>query len=253
MQEITECSKKLFEANFIQESTLVVISVVFGGLLTVIINSGAIKKQSKFDMQRKIIEEILQEAEKLQKEIEVLEIGISFNRIENDNYPNLVNSLARRCLSLNAMLQSKRKFVFRFIKAISVEKSVEMVSRLNKSMYVVGEGGFMDMKVKQPPDKVMIADLRSLTADAKTLSNALTESLEKLSAPGVIARIMRKLRPIWLFISENHAIMRVGSEKKDRNKWHEIPSLRWIIPFIIGVVFTIIVQLLLNLLNMNLI
>ena len=55
MQEYVEFIKVSLQQDFVQESILVVMSVVFGGLITVIINNGAMKKQSKFEMQRKIL------------------------------------------------------------------------------------------------------------------------------------------------------------------------------------------------------
>jgi hypothetical protein len=75
VQEYVEFIKASLQQDFVQESILVVMSVVFGGLITVIINNGAMKKQSKFEMQRKIIEGLLQRAENLQKGLEQLEIG----------------------------------------------------------------------------------------------------------------------------------------------------------------------------------
>lgn len=62
MQEYIEFIETSLQQDFVRESILVVISVIFGGLITVIINNGAMKKQSRFDMQRKIIEGLLQQA-----------------------------------------------------------------------------------------------------------------------------------------------------------------------------------------------
>lgn len=219
MQQYIEFIKTSFQQDFVQESTLVVMSVVFGGLITVIINNGAMKKQSRFDMQRKIIEELLQEAEKFQKELEKLEICISFKMLDNADYIIAANEVGRLCLSLNESLHTKRKFVLWYVKAVTVEESASMVSQIHKALYEFGDGGLMDMKIKQTPDTEMISALRSLSVDAKTLTNSLTESLEKLSSPGIIAKLLRLIRPVRLFIGECYAVWRVGrKEKKEARK-----------------------------------
>ena len=210
MQECIEFIKVSFQQDFVQESVLVVMSVVFGGLITVIINNGAMKKQSRFDMQRKIIEELLQQAEKFQKELERLEIGISFKILCNAEYDAAANKVGRLCLSLNEALRKNRRFVLRYIKAVTVEESAKMVVQLQKALYEFGEGGFTDMKVKQTPDTEIIDALRMLSVDSVALSTALTESLEKLSSPGIIAKLVRLIRPARLFIGECYAIWRVG-------------------------------------------
>lgn len=219
MQQYIEFIKTSFQQDFVQESALVVMSVVFGGLITVIINNGAMKKQSRFDMQRKIIEELLQQAENFQKELEKLEIGISFKMLDNAEYIVAVNEVGRLCLSLNESLRTKQKFVLRYVKAVAIEESARMVSQIHKALYEFGDGGLVDIKIKQTPDTEMIDTLRKLLVDAKALSNALTESLEKLSSPGIIAKLLRLIRPVRLFIGECYAIWRVGrKEKKEARK-----------------------------------
>lgn len=219
MQQYIKFIKTSFQQDFVQESTLVVMSVVFGGLITVIINNGAMKKQCRFDMQRKIIEELLQDAENLQKELERLEIGISFKRLDNADYIIAVNEVGRLCLSLNKSLRTKKKFALRYIKAVTVEESAGLVSQIQKALYEFGDGGLMDMKIKQTPDTEMIHALRRLLVDAKALSNSLTESLEKLSSPGIIAKLSRWVRPVRLLIGECYAIWQVSrKEKKETRK-----------------------------------
>lgn len=218
MQQCIEFIKTSFQQDFVQESTLVVMSVVFGGLITVIINNGAMKKQCKFDMQRKIIEELLQDAENFQQELERLEIGISFKRLDNDDYIMAVNEVGRLCLSLNKSLRTNKKFALRYIKAVTVEESAKLVSQIHKALYEFGDGGLMDMKIKQPPDTEMISALRRLLVDAKALANSLTESLEKLSSPGIIAKLARSIRPIRLFLGECYAIWRVSRKEKKENQ-----------------------------------
>jgi hypothetical protein len=221
VQGCIEFIKASLQQNFVQESILVVMSVVFGGLITVIINNGAMKKQSKFEMQRKIIEELLHRAENLQKRLEQLEIGISFKLLCDDEYNAAANEVGRLCLSLNEALRKKRKFVLRYIKAVTVEESAKMAVQLQKALYEFGEAGFTDMKVKQTPDTEMIHALRILLVDSAALSTALTESLEKLSSPGIIAKLARLIRPARLFIGECYAIWRVGlKEKKKQERKH---------------------------------
>lgn len=223
MQEYVEFIKASLQQDFVQESILVVVSVVFGGLITVIINNGAMKKQSKFEMQRKIIEGLLQRAENLQKGLEQLEIGISFKLLSNDEYNAAANEVGRLCLSLNEALREKRKFVLRYIKAVTVEESAKLVAQLHKALYEFGESGFTDMKVKQTPDTEMINALRKLLVDSTALSTALTESLEKLLSPGIVAKLARLIRPVRLFIGECYAIWKVGlKEKKKQQGRHRL-------------------------------
>lgn len=219
MQQSIDFIKASFQQSFVQESTLVVLSVVFGGLITVIINNGAIKKQSRFDMQRRIIEELLQQAEELQKKLEQMEIGISFKMLDKVEYNAVANENGHLCLSLNEALRTKRKFVLRYVKAVTVEESARMVSQIHKAWYEIGDGGFVDMRIKQTPDTEMIGALRRLLVDAKALTNSLTESLEKLSSPGIIAKLARLIRPVHLLMGECYAIWRVSRrEKKEAKK-----------------------------------
>jgi hypothetical protein len=218
LQQVMDFFRKSLQETFAQESLLIIMSVFFGGVITVIVNNGAMKKQSRFDMRRKILDELLQQSESFQKKLEHLEMGIAFKTLDDADYNAAANEVIRLSLNLNEALRTKRKFVVGYIRATTVEESAEIVSQINKALCEFGDGGFIDIRVKQTRDDKMVNALRALSSDANRLSKAITEALEKLSSPCLFARLFRLLRPIRLIAGEYWAIWRVGRKREKRNK-----------------------------------
>lgn len=203
--------------SFTQEVLLVVFGAVFGGICTVIINKGAIRKQCKFDMQYKILSEETENIADICNKIEAIEIGLSFGTGETAPLEKEINEVQYLLLSLNERLRNKRKFVRKYLSAVIVEKSAQYVMEYTKIFYTLGDKGFCDWRMIPNIDTDKINALREFNQSFRILSNDMAETMETIIEPGIIAKIKRKLRKPGMFIEECHAISKVHkSEKKGR-------------------------------------
>lgn len=203
--------------SFTQEVLLVVFGAVLGGICTVIINRGAIRKQCKFDMQYKILSEENENILSIAKKIEAIEIGLSFGTGETAPLESEINEVQYLLLSLNERLRTKRKFVRKYLSAVIVEKSAQYVTEYTKVLYTLGDRGFYDLQMISKVDADKINSLRMFSQSFKALSNDMAEAMETIIEPGIIAKIRRKLRKPGMLIEECYAISKVHkSEKKGR-------------------------------------
>ena len=200
--------------SFAKEVILVVFVAVFGGICTVVINNGAMKKQSRFDMQYKILSEEAENISGIYRKVEALEIGISFGNMETMPFAEDISEIEKRLLKLNELLRDKRRFVRKYMKATIVEQSALCVSDFMKIFYTFGEGGFTDMRLVTKLNADKIENLRSLEACVKNMSNEMSDSMEELISPGVISRLKRKGRKPLMAMEECNAIRKVAKKKK---------------------------------------
>lgn len=200
--------------SFTQEVLLVVIGAVFGGICTVIINKGAIRKQCKFDMQYKILSEEIDNIADICKKNEAIEIGLSFGTGETAPFKDEINEIQYSLLSLNERLRSKRKFVRKYLSAVIVEKSAQFVTDYTKVLYIPGNEGFWDWRMVAKVDTDGINSLRKFSQLFKNLNNDMTEAMETIIEPGVIAKLKRKLRKPGMFLEECYAISKVHKREK---------------------------------------
>ena len=121
--------------SFAKEVILVVFGAVFGGICTVVINNGAMKKQSRFDMQYRILSEEAENISGIYRKVEALEIGISFGNMETTPFAEDISEIEKRLLKLNERLRDKRRFVRKYMKATIVEQSALCVSDFMKIFY----------------------------------------------------------------------------------------------------------------------
>jgi len=177
--------------SFTQEVLLVVLGVVFGGICTVIINRGAIRKQCKFDMQYKILSAEAENIADICKKIETIEIGLSFGTGETALLESEINEVQYLLLSLNERLKTKRKFVRKYLSAVIVEKTAQYVTEYTKILYTLGDKGFYDWRMISKVDTEKINSLREFNNDFKKLNNDMTESMEAIIEPGIIAKIKK--------------------------------------------------------------
>lgn len=218
MDDVMNAVEEFFKIySFAQEVLLVVFGAVFGGICTVIINRGAIRKQCKFDMQYKILSEETDNIADICKKIEAIEIGLSFGTGETAPLENEINEIHHSLLSLNQRLRSKRKFVRKHLSAVIVEKSAQYVTDYTKVFYTFGDKGFWDLRMVSKVDADRINLLREFNQSFKTLNNNMVEALETIIEPGIIAKTRRKLRKLGMLVEECYAISKVHkSEKKGR-------------------------------------
>lgn len=200
--------------SFAQEVFLVVFGALFGGICTVIINKGAIRKQCKFDMQYKILSEETENISNIAKKIEAIEIKLSFGTGETTPLENEINEVQHSLLSLNERLRTKRKFVRKYLSAVIVEKSAQYVTEYTRILYTLGDKGFCDWRMISKIDADGINTLREFNQSFKILSNDMAEAMEMIIEPGIIAKIKRKLRKPGMFIEECYAISKVHKDEK---------------------------------------
>lgn len=205
----------IFETySFAKEVILIIFGAVFGGICTVIINNGAMRKQCRFDMQYKILSEEAENVSELYRKVEALEIKISFGDKETAPYAEDISEIETRLLKLNERLREKRKFVRKYMKATTVEASAQYVSDFLNIFYTFGEGGLTDMRLTSKLSVDKIEKLRSLETHIRQLGNEMTDSMEELISPGIISKFKRKARKPLMFLEECNAIRMVAKKKK---------------------------------------
>jgi len=203
---------------FLKECVLVFISVVLGGVCTVAINNGAMRKKCRFDMQHDILKAESKKITKLHKALEELEIGFSFINKETSEFKNKIEEIDLLLLKTNESLRTQRKFVRKYLSATLVEKSAQLISDYHRILFRFGAGGFMDMQIVDEINSESLNSLRMLVSDVQKLSDDMTESLEKLISPSIFARIKRKFRKPVMIIEELHAISSVHRVEKKKKK-----------------------------------
>lgn len=200
--------------TFAKEVFIAVFGAIFGGICTVIINNVAIRKQSKFDMQYKILNAESENIASLCKKIETIEIGLSFGNGETTPLKNEIDEVQYLLLSLNERLRNNRKFVRKYVSALIVEKSAQYVSEYMKILYTHGKNGIFDFELISKVDSEKITKLREFKKNFQKLSNDMTEAMESIIEPSIFSKIKRKLRKPGMFIEECNAIKKVHKHNK---------------------------------------
>ena len=211
---LTYLEKGFSNYPFLKDVVIASLGVIFGGVVTVIINRGAIRKQALFDMKYDILKEQTKEVNELAKSIETIEICLSFKKATLSELSNDIESLQSALLKLNEDLEEKRRFVINYISATVVERSAQYVVDYREVFYVQGDGGLFDYQLKDKLSSDDINKLRVLIDNLKKLSIKLNEEKEKLIAPSLISRVFRKLRWIRLTLTKPFAWRKINKEKK---------------------------------------
>ena len=219
LNDFLRCVENFFEGYaFLKDFIIAFIGVVFGGVVTVLINRGARRKQALFELQYDILKKQAESAETIEKDVEALEILLSFRKITMADAEEKIASVNSALIKLNENLREKRMFVRKYLKAVSVERSAQIVSDYMKVFYVVGKNGFLDLKLKESLDNDDIESLRQIDRDVKSLWHELIESMETMVAPGLLAKLRRKLRKPAMLVEEAGAIAKVQRENKKRSR-----------------------------------
>jgi hypothetical protein len=171
------------------------------------------RKQCHFDMQYKILKEEAENVASLYKQVEALEIYLSFGDGSTEKYAREIDEVQKLLLGLNERLRDKRKFVWKYLNATIVEKTAQYVSDYMKIMYVHGQNGLLDFQIIAKTDAKVIEKLRHFETHIQKLSSEMSEAMEHLIAPGIVAKIKRKLRKPGMFIEVCIAIVKVHRKK----------------------------------------
>lgn len=217
MKDLIENIGAFFDHNsFANDFFFVIFGAVFGGICTVIINNGAMRKQCKFDMQYKILSEETEKVADICKKIDEIEIGLSFGTGETAPLKSKINEVKNLLFSLNESFENKRKFVRKYLSAVIVEKSTQYISEYKNIFYTHGNQGFFDLLMISKIDSDKITALRELSQSFKILDNEMTEAMETLIEPSIISKVKRKMRTIVMYIEKCTAIWKVHKSEKKR-------------------------------------
>ena len=210
---IQELEQLFVTYPFAKDCLLILLSVILGAIFTAIINNGAMKKQSKFNLQYEILKRELDKVIEMNKAIESLEIVLSFSKQEIEVFKEDIEKVNHMLMRTNESLRDNRKLVRKNISAKSVEFSAQLVSNYLKIMYNQSKG-LLEFEVIESIDANKINSLRVICEDVNKLENQLSESLEKLISPGIFSKIKRKCRKPLMFIEELIAIRSVSKRKR---------------------------------------
>ena len=199
--------------SFAKETLLIVLGAILGGIGTVIINNGAIRKQCRFDMQYSILSDEAEKVSELAKKVETLEILLSFGSGETDGHLNEIEEIHHLLLKLNERLRDKRKFVRKYLSAVIVEKSAQYVTDYMKLLYRQGDNGVFDFQVITVVNIDTINKLREFEKNILKLSNDISDAMEKVISPGMVAKLGRKIRKLAMLIEECNAIRAVHKKR----------------------------------------
>lgn len=188
----------------------------FGGISSIISNNRAMRKQCRFDMQYQILKDEFDNISLLYKKVEKLEITLSFGDGSTEALSNEMDDINLSFLKLNERLREKRKFVRKYLNAVIVEKSAKFVADYLSIAYTHGENGLLDWTLIQKVDADGIQKLRVLEHDIQILCNDMSEAMESLIEPGIMAKAKRRLRKIGMFFEEAKAIYIVDRSSKKR-------------------------------------
>lgn len=217
MYDVVTTIETFFETySFTKEAFLVIFGAVFGGICTVIINNGAMRKQCRFDMQYSILKDEADKLSELSKQVEALEIKLSFGNHSTAEFASEIDEIQHLLLKTNASLREKRRFVRKFLNAVTVEKSAQYVSDYMKILYQQGDGGLFDFRMVSSVNVDQLEALRKFEANVQTLSNDIAEAMESAIMPGIASKIKRKLRKPGMMIEECVAIVKVGHNRKKK-------------------------------------
>ncbi|WP_449290974.1 hypothetical protein [Oscillibacter ruminantium] len=202
--------------SFTKDAFLVIFGAVFGGICTVIINNGAMRKQCRFDMQYKILKEEADKLNDLSKKVEALEIKLSFGNHSTAELASEIDEIQHLLLKTNENLREKRRFVRKFLSAVIVEKTAQYVSDYMKILYQQGDGGIFDFRMVSAVNAEKLEELRNFETNIQRLSNEMAEAMESVIMPGIVSKVKRKLRTPGMMIEDCVAIVKVGHNKKKK-------------------------------------
>lgn len=197
-----------------KEILLIVFGAIFGGVCTVIINNGAMRKQCKFDMQHKILTEETDNISNIYKKLENIEIKVSFASGKTEQLECDIEEMQTLLLVMVDRLRKKRKFVRNYISAFIVEQAEQYPLDFKNIFYMQGKTGFYDLQLLPKISSEKLEDLRKLVANLRNLNNKMDESTEKLISPSVFSFLARKIRVPIMFIEKLNAIKKMHNGKK---------------------------------------
>ena len=195
--------------SFAKEVILLVIGVVLGGICTIILNNGAIRKQAKFNMQYRILSTEAKDIDAIYKKIEAIEIALSFGDGETKALENNINEVQYLLLALNERLRNKRTFVRKYMSAVIVEKSAKLVLTYTNILYTIDGSDIFDFEMIEKVNAEKIKELREFESNFREFNNQITEAMESLIEPSILSRIKRKLLKIGMTMEECNAIRKV--------------------------------------------
>lgn len=197
------------EYPFAQDFVIASLGVIFGGIVTVLINKGAIRKQTYFDLQYKILNELVDQVFDLEKSIEYIEIGLSFGNRRTAPLENEINAVEHKALVLNEVFREKRNIVHKYLTGVMLEESTHIPAKIYSVVYDKDQSSLTNPVRKETVSITDIAMLREITAYTRKLKNEIIDSLEKLIFPSILFKLKRKLKKVKVFWGNGYGVWKV--------------------------------------------
>lgn len=198
------------EYQFVKEFFITCLAVVLGGIITILINRWSIRKQSFFDLQYRILNELIEQVYCLEKSIENLEIHLSFGDGKMEPFENEIISVERQALVLNEGFREKRMLIHRGVTGVMLEESAKMTGKIYRIFYDNTKGSIYNKQRKKSVSNEDVESLRELTRGTRELKNKLQDSLEQLIFPGMLSRIIRKIKKAKVSCGNLYGIWKVN-------------------------------------------
>lgn len=210
IEDILKTTESFFKSYpFSKDFTITCLSVIFGGLITLLLNRGSIRKQAYFDLQYTILSQLLEQINELEKSIENLEIVLSFGNRKTELVKDEIISVQKQALVLNEVFREKRLQVHKYISGVMLEESAQFPGEIYQIIYDSTKGNFSNPQMKEIISDADIEKLRKLTKDARKLKNKVSDSLEVLIFPSMFSKIRRKLKKIKVFCGNVYGVWKV--------------------------------------------
>lgn len=209
-ETLFEAMETFFEQyQFTKDFVIACSGVIFGGVVTVLINKGAIRKQAYFDLQYKTLNELIDQVYELEKSIESLEISLSFGDSKTAPHENKIGIVEDKALALNRVFREKRIIIHKYLTGVMLEKSAYIPAKLYGVIYDKEKSTLSNPALK---DIVSVADieiLREVTSYTRNLKNQMIDSLEKLIFPSILSKLSRQLKKAKIAIGNIYGMWKV--------------------------------------------
>lgn len=204
---------------FSKDFLIACLGVIFGGIVTVLINKGAIRKQAYFDMQYKTLNELIDQVHELENSIEHLEVDLSFGDRKTKPFEYEIASVEKQALILNEVFREKRVLIHKYLTGVMLEESAHIPAKIYDIIYDKEKSSLSNPVRKEMLSTADIVNLRELSSYTRKLKNHIIDSLEKLIFPSIISKLNRKAKKIKVACGNIYGIWKVQRiEKKAYNK-----------------------------------
>lgn len=217
--EILDLMEKFFgEYQFTEAFLMTCIGVIFGGYITISINRRTIRKEAYFKLQYDTLNELIDYVHQLEKNIEHLEIGLSFGDRKTKEFDEQIAIIEKSALELNEIFRGRRLLLHKIISGAMLEMSAQIPGEFFNIFIDRQNSSLTNIIHKEEVTVEDIERLRSLTEEVRKLKAELVDALESTIFPGSTMRVMRRIKKVKVFFGNVFGIWIVGRKKRKSNR-----------------------------------